>query len=113
MATSTYKPLGQLKPVATTLTDLYVVPVTTPATQTVISSLDVCNQSATATSFRVSVAVAGAVDNTKQYHYYDAPIEGNETKPVLQGITLAATDVVRVYATLATLSFNMSGVQLT
>lgn len=107
---NTYLVLSQTKPSATTLTDSYTVPGATSAT---VSSLVVCNQSATATSFRISVAVAGAADNTKQYLYYDVPINGNDTFIATVGITLATTDVIRVYATLATLSFNFYGVQLT
>ena len=106
---SAYKILGQEKPSAASLTDAYTVPGATSAT---ISTITVCNQSATATSFRVSVAVAGAGDTAKQYLYYDIPIPGNETFVFTIGITLAATDVVRVYNTLATLSFNIFGVEI-
>lgn len=105
----TYKILAQSHPSATTLTDIYTVPALTSA---VISSLVVCNQS-TATSFRVSVAVAGAADNVKQYLFFDAAIQANETQPYVLGISLATTDVLRVYATLATLSFNVFGVENT
>ena len=107
MAT-TQKVLAQTKPSATTLTDSYTVPA---ATQATISTIMVTNQSATATSFRLSVAVAGAADDTKQYLYYDIAIPGNDTFAATVGITLAATDVIRVYNTLATLSFNIFGVE--
>jgi hypothetical protein len=59
------------------------------------------------------VAIAGAVDDNKQYIAYDASIAGNTFVTVTIGITLGATDVVRVYATLATLSFQLFGVELT
>ena len=104
-----YKILGQSKPSATTLTDAYTVPASTEA---VISTITVCNQSATATSFRISVAPAGAGDTASQYIYYDVPISGNDTFAATLGISLAATDVVRVYNTLATLSFNITGVEI-
>lgn len=105
----TYKVLGQLNPSATTLTTLYTVPA---ATATIVSSVVVANRSV-ATSFRLSVAVAGAADDNKQYLFYDVPIGANESKPFTLGLTLAATDVVRAYATLATLSFNLFGVERT
>ena len=44
---------------------------------------------------------------------YDAAIAGNEVKTFTIGMTLATTDVVRVYATLATLSFVLFGSELT
>ena len=106
----TYKILGQSAPLATTSTDAYTVPA---ATSAVVSTVTVCNQSATATTFRLSCSVAGAVLAAKQYLCYDAPILGNETKALTIGATLAATDVVRVYNTLATVSFNIFGVENT
>ena len=100
------KVLGQSAPLATTLTDLYTVPA---STATVCSSIVVCNRSGTATSFRVSVAEAGALDANEQYLYYDVTIAGNDTFIATIGLTLAATDVVRCYATDASLTFNLFG----
>lgn len=59
------------------------------------------------------MAVAGAVDNNNQYLYYDVSILGNETFAATLGIALATTDVVRVYATLATLTFTLAGLEIT
>lgn len=106
----TFKVLGQTNPSAATLTDSYTVPA---ATEAVISSVTVANRSSTGTAFRLSVAVAGAADSNEQYYAYDVSIGGNESKTFTLGITLAATDVMRVYATLATLSFNIFGVEKT
>ena len=105
MATA-LKVLGQSNPSATTATDLYTVPA---ATSTVCSSLVVCNRSATPTTFRVSVRVAGAGADNKQYLFYDAPIAGNDSLTLTIGIALATTDVVTIYAGAATLSFNLFG----
>lgn len=107
MAT-TYKVLAQSKPNATTLTAAYTVPAATTAT---VSTITVANQSATATSFRISVAINGAADTAAQYLYYDISIPGNNTFATTIGITLASGDVIRVYNTLATLSFNIFGVE--
>lgn len=106
----TYKVLSQTNPLAATLTDSYTVPA---ATEAILSTITVANRSAVATSFRISVAVAGAVDAVTQYIAYDVAIAGNEVKTFTLGVTLAATDVVRVYATLATLTFNTYGVEKT
>ena len=102
------KVLGQSNPNATTLTDAYTVPATT---ETVVSSLVVCNRSGSATTFRVSIAPGGAANSNEQYIYYDAPIPANETFAGTLGVTLATTDVVRVYAGAATLSFNFFGAE--
>ena len=107
---SAYKTLGQLDPAATTLTDLYTVPA---ATQAVVSTIVICNRSAVATSYRLSKAIAGAADATKQYLAYDTPIAGNSSQILTIGLAMAATDKLRAYATLATLSFNADGVEIT
>jgi hypothetical protein len=106
----TRKVLFQSNPGAASLTDAYTVPA---STQIVGSTITVANRSAAATSFRISVAVAGAANDDKQYIAYDVPIAGNDVAVISIGFTLGATDVVRVYATLATLSFNGFGVELT
>ncbi len=105
----TLKVLAQSAPFATTLTDAYTVPA---VTQAVVSTITVANRSAVATSYRISVAVASAADATKQYLCYDVPIKGNATHTLTLGISLGAADVVRVYATLATLSFNVFGTEV-
>ncbi len=56
MATS-YKVLGQSNPSATTATSLYTVPA---ATQAIVSTITVCNQAATAATYRIAVRIAGA-----------------------------------------------------
>jgi hypothetical protein len=106
---STYKVLGQSNPAATTLTDAYTVPA---STQSVVSSIVIANRGA-ATSYRLSVAVAGAADANQQYLAYDVAIGANEMHTLTLGVSLQTTDKVRVYATLATLSFNIFGVELT
>lgn len=110
MATETFKVLGQLKPAATTLTDLYTVPA---STMTTVSSLFVANQSSSKADIRVSIAVAGVSDSLEQYIYYDVEIPGNDSLAVTAGITMGATDVMRVYATTADVSFNLFGVEIT
>ena len=102
----TLKVLGQVAPAATTATDLYTVPA---STSMVVSTLSVCNRGATNSTFRVSIRVAGAADATKQYLYYDTVAPKNDTVAATLGITLAATDVVTVYAGNANLSFQIFG----
>lgn len=106
----TYKVLGQSNPSAATLTDAYTVPA---LTQVVVSTITVANRSATPTAFRISIAIAGAADANQQYIAYDVAIAANQVQTFTLGITLATTDKIRVYATLATLSFNIFGSELT
>lgn len=110
MATETYKVLAQVNPTATTLTDAYAVP---GSRSTVISSIVVANRGAATIQYRISVAVAGAADNNFQYLFYDVAILKRSSVTVVLGLTLAATDVVRVYTDIATVSFNIFGVEIT
>ena len=105
MAT-TLKVLAQNSPSAATLTTLYTVPAVTSA---VCSSIVVCNRSSVSTSFRIAVRPAGAAIANQHYIYYDVIISGNDTFIATIGISLATTDVLSVYATLATLSFSVYG----
>ena len=97
-------------PSAATLTSLTAVPASTTY---VITTINVTNRSATGTSFRIAHAPAGAADDNKHYLYYDAPIGGNDTFQITTALPLATTDVIRVYATLATLTFNFHGETIT
>lgn len=106
----TLKVLGQLTPAATTLTALYTVPA---STQTTCSSIVVCNQNASSIAFRVSVAIGGAADTPAQYLYYDVALTKNNSFVATLGITLAATDVVRVRSDTANVSFNLFGAEVT
>lgn len=105
----TLKILGQAALAATTLTDVYTVPA---SRQVTASSVVLCNRSATACTFRVSVAIAGAVDTAAQYIYYDQPLGGNDTFVITIGITLATTDKIRAYASTANVSVNVFGVEV-
>lgn len=101
--------LGQIVPSPTTLTTLYTVPALTSAS---VSSIIVCNQNSTSILFRLSIAVAGVADNSKQYLYYDLPLDGNDTFIATIGISLGAADEVRVQSDTANVSFNIFGVEV-
>jgi hypothetical protein len=100
----------QLAPAATTLSTLYTVP---GATTGVISSITICNRSATPTTFRIAKRLLGAAISDEMYIAYDKPIGANATDVIKSGDTFNATDVISVYAGAATLSFNLSAQELT
>ena len=104
-----YKVLGQSNPAATTATTLYTVPA---ATQSIVSTLTVTNQTATAGTYRIAVRVAGATLAAAQYLAYDVSLPGNATDTLTLGVTLGATDVITVYASTADFSFNAFGSEL-
>ena len=108
MAT-TYKVLGQVNPSATTATTLYTVGAGKSA---VVSTITVCNQAASAATFRIAVRIAGSALSAEEYIAYDSTVAANDTTAFTIGLTLAATDVLTVYASSATVSFNAFGSEI-
>jgi glucose-6-phosphate dehydrogenase assembly protein OpcA len=108
MAT-TYKVLGQSNPSATTATTLYTVP---SSTTVVVSTITVCNQAATAATFRIAVRPNAETLAAKHYVAYDSTVAANDTTALTLGITLDAADVITVYASSATVSFNAFGSEI-
>jgi hypothetical protein len=105
MATN-YKVLGQSAPAATTDTTLYTVP---SATETVISTIFVCNRGAVEATYRIAVRPNGATLANEHYIVFDAPVAAEETIAITTGITIDAADVVTIRASTADLSFNAFG----
>jgi hypothetical protein len=108
MAT-TYKVLGQSAPSATTNTDVYTVG---SGKSAVVSTITVANRAASAATYRIAVRIAGATIANQHYIAYDATVPANDSISLTLGITLAATDVVTVYASTANTSFNIFGAEI-
>ena len=107
---TTYKVLGQSNPSATTEAILYPVP---SSTQSIVSSIAVCNQAATSATFRI--AIRPSADSTtaaKHYLVYGTTIAANDTIVLTMGITLSAGDKVLVYASTGNISFAAYGSEL-
>ena len=104
-----YKILGQLACAATTEEAVYKVPASHAA---VISSVVICNRTSSAVTFRLYVNQGDGATGNKDYLYYDVSLPGNDTFVATIGITMAATDEMRFYASAASLSVNAYGNEL-
>ena len=104
------KVLGQSNPSATTLTTLYTVP---SAKEAVVSTISVANLTATAATFRIAVRPAGASIANQHYIGYDITVGASDSTLITVGLTLAATDVISVYASTANLVFQAFGDEAT
>jgi hypothetical protein len=104
-----YKVLGQSNPSALTATTLYTVP---SATSTVVSTITICNQATSATTYRIAVRPAGATLAAQHYIVFNATVAASDTTTLTLGLTLATTDVVTVYASSANVSFNAFGSEI-
>ena len=100
------KVLGQSNPSATTLTTLYTVPASKEA---VVSTISVANLTSTAATFRIAVRPAGASIANQHYIGYDITVGASDSTLITVGLTLAATDVISVYASTANLVFQAFG----
>jgi glucose-6-phosphate dehydrogenase assembly protein OpcA len=107
---TTYKVLGQSAPSATTATTLYTVP---SATSAVVSTIVVANRAATSATYRIAIRPAGATLANEHYLAYDVAVGGADSTSLTLGITLAATDVVTIYASTTNLSFSVFGSEIT
>jgi len=107
---NTYKVLAQSAPSATTNTTLYTVPADT---QTVISTMIICNRAASQGTYRIAVRPAGASLANQHYIAYDVPIQASDSTALTLGITLNATDIITVYASSADFSFSIFGSEVT
>lgn len=92
-----------------TATAVYTVPA---LTSTVISSIIICNTSATGTTATVVISKAGEALSTKQYILYNQNIEANSTFTLTVGITLAATDIIKVLSPSTSVAFNIFGMEV-
>jgi hypothetical protein len=105
-----YKVLGQSAPSATTDTNLYTVP---SATSAVVSTIVVANRVGTSATYRIAIRPAGATIANQHYIAYDVVVGGSDSTTLTLGITLAATDVITVYASTVNLSFSVFGSEIT
>ena len=104
-----YKVLGQLAPSANTASTLYTVP---SANSAVCSTLTICNGGAANAAVNVSVAVGGASANVAQNLVKSSNLLVNDTMFLTLGVTLAATDVIRVESDQANVSFQVFGSEI-
>lgn len=101
------KTLGQNFPAAGVLTALY-----TAGVQAIASTLFVCNQSPSPTTFRVSKAINGAADTPAQYLFFDVDLAAKESRGFTVGLAFAVGDIMRVQSLNGQVSFDLEGVEL-
>jgi hypothetical protein len=104
--TTVYKVLGQNVPTANTVTTLYTVP---SANSAVVSTVAICNQGSGNASVSLAVCVANTAVTTTQYIVKSATCVANDTIFLTVGLTLTATDTLRVNSDIANVSFAAFG----
>lgn len=107
MATA-YKVLGQVT-AATSNTTLYTVP---SATETIVSTISVCNQASTSATYRIAVRPDGASIEAKHYIVYGATVPASDSTMLTVGLTMNASDVITVFSSIGEVSFNAYGSEI-
>lgn len=108
MATA-YKVIGQSYPTLATNTDIYTVP---SATEVVISSVVAANQGTIADYVNVAVRPDGESIASKHYVCKGMSVPPNGTLILTVGITANASDVITVYSSNGSTSFNIFGSEI-
>jgi hypothetical protein len=103
-----YKVLGQQNPAAANAANLYTVPA---ATSAVLSTITVANLGVSGT-YRIAIRPAGATLANQHYIAYDGALNANDSITWTLGITLAATDVVTVFASNTSFAFSAFGSEI-
>lgn len=106
-----YKILGQSAPANTSNADLYTCPA---STQTVISSIVICNTTGLDATARVFIRNNAAAAATSNAIIYDVTIPANGTASYSLGITIDASDVITIRSgTASALTFSAFGSETT
>jgi hypothetical protein len=86
-----------------TFATLYETPA---ATEAVISSLVITNQSSSALTVRVGMDTAAGTPGASEFLVYDAAVAGNDTVALTLGITMPAANFIRVASSASTCNFT-------
>jgi hypothetical protein len=104
-----YKRLGGVRPASTAEAKLYGPAAATSA----VVSVNICNQDATARTFRIALTYTAAAADTEDWIADDMTIEPNSMHQI-SGIALVNPNTIRVRASIADLvSFVAHGMEIT
>lgn len=79
---------------------------TAGGTTAVISSIVICNRSTTAATYRIAITTTAGTPSAGQFLVYDSAIAGNDTVSLSLGITLDASEFIRISSSTNTLDFT-------
>ena len=105
-----YKVLGQQGDASANNVTLYTCPA---STETVVSTIVICNREASVNTFRIAVRPDGATLDNQHYLAYDSSINANDTVTLTLGITIDASDIISVGASDGNVSFSAFGTEIT
>lgn len=108
MAT-TYKILGQVSPTANTLSNVYVVPA---ATEGIVNSIIISNQTASNASFSIVVRPIDQSLDSKHFIVRGCVVPASDTMTMTLSLTLPANTILAANTNSSSISFGAYGVEI-
>lgn len=108
MAT-TYKILGQVSPTANTLSNVYVVPA---ATEGIVNSIIISNQTASNASFSIVVRPIDQSLDNKHFVVRGCVVPASDTMTMTLSLTLPANTILAANTNSSSISFGAYGVEI-
>jgi hypothetical protein len=91
----------------TASTGTYATLYTTPsATEAVISSIVITNQASSSVTVRIGMDTTAGTPGASEWLVYDAVVAGNDTIALTLGITMPASNFIRVSSSANTCNFS-------
>jgi hypothetical protein len=88
-------------------TSTYATLYETPAaTEAVISSLVITNQSSSAITVRIGMDTSASTPGASEFLVYDAAVAGNDTVALTLGVTMPAANFIRVSSSASVCNFT-------
>lgn len=104
-----YKILGQVNPSINTNTTVYQVP---SGANAVVSTINICNQVTTSSTFSIATITSNAAVGAKNYIAYNVSVPSSDAIALTLGVTLAANDAIMVSTNNANVSFSVFGSEI-
>ena len=107
-----YKVLAQSAPSSTSIANVYTVP---SSTNTIISTLMICNRATVNASYNIAVVPGGATIANQPFITFNSVVPANDSIALTVGMALAATDNIAVQANTTgnnNLGFTLFGTEL-
>lgn len=107
-----FKRLGAINPTANTQTNVYVVPA---ATEAVVSTVTICNQSASNASFSLIMMTASEFNATapaSSFLIRGAVVPAADTLVLTMGLTANAGSVIAANTNIGNISFGIFGSEI-
>ena len=108
----TYKILGQSAPANTSTIDLYTCP---SLTNTVVSTMMICNRATVNASYNIAIRAGGAALANQHYIAFNTIVPANDSIALTIGMALGANDIITIQANTTgnnNLGFTLFGTEL-